>query len=229
MSWTEIRQLISRKLQRETNITVPYKLCDFRPAYGLIFSDLIREYDFWGFGDIDVIYGNIRKFMTEDLLSRHDFISVRDDYVTGFFSLVRNNEKMNTFFTKSKDYVKVFSGSEYYRFDECPYSLYWLLDRKVSIYDVKWEIESLCYLVMKYNDEKFIRAHFDFIVAEWMPGKMVWNNGTLTYRDQYELLLYHLIDFKKKNRPQNIIYENIPPVYYIDRDQIRFENRQKGE
>jgi hypothetical protein len=79
---------------------------------------------------------------------------------------------------------------------------------------------------MKYSDEKLIRSHFDFIVAEWTPGKMVWDRGTLTFHDTYEILLYHLIDFKKKNRAQNIIYENIPDVYYIDKDKIRFENKQ---
>src|SRR5688572_18268972 len=47
------------------DIKFPYKLCDFKPAYGLLFSDLLKEYEFWGHGDIDVIFGNIRSFITK--------------------------------------------------------------------------------------------------------------------------------------------------------------------
>ena len=46
-----------------------YKLCDFKPAYGTVFADYIKEYDFWGYCDVDVIFGNIRAFMTDELLA----------------------------------------------------------------------------------------------------------------------------------------------------------------
>ena len=39
----------------------PYKLCDFKPAYGEIFAQYLRNYDFWGCCDIDAIFGDIRK------------------------------------------------------------------------------------------------------------------------------------------------------------------------
>ena len=68
-----------------------YKLCDFKPAYGYIFSDYIKECDFWGYCDIDVIFGNIRAFMTDELLSEYDIISALHDYLTGCFALHRNN------------------------------------------------------------------------------------------------------------------------------------------
>lgn len=57
-----------------------YKLCDFKPTYGLIFSEYIAKYDFWGMGDIDVIYGNIRDFITEDVLNNNDIITVKHDF-----------------------------------------------------------------------------------------------------------------------------------------------------
>ena len=69
MSLREVSILASNKLNFEVNIDYPYKLCDLKPTYGYIFSDLLQPYDFWGFGDIDVIYGNIRGFITEELLS----------------------------------------------------------------------------------------------------------------------------------------------------------------
>ena len=41
----------------------PYKLCDFKPAYGEIFADELKDYDFWGHCDIDLVWGNIRNFI----------------------------------------------------------------------------------------------------------------------------------------------------------------------
>ena len=34
----------------------PYKLCDFKPAYGEIFADELKNYDFWGHCDIDLVW-----------------------------------------------------------------------------------------------------------------------------------------------------------------------------
>jgi hypothetical protein len=223
MSLSEIESLASRKLNLKTKIDVPYKLCDFRPAYGCIFSDYISDYDFWGFGDIDVIYGNIQKFITEELLASYDFISVRSDYVTGFFSLVRNTETMNTFFMRSKDYVRVFTNSEHFRFDECSFPLYALFRNGVSIYNVNWEneIESMTYLVKKANDEKLIRALFRFFVIEGAYGKMKWHKGNLIYNNKYIALLYHLIDFKKICPVYEIEYHNITDLYFIDSNRIQ--------
>ena len=56
----------AKALGFEVAIEFGYKLCDFKPAYGFIFSDYIKKYDFWGYCDIDVIFGNIRLFMTDE-------------------------------------------------------------------------------------------------------------------------------------------------------------------
>ena len=68
---SEINQLAKEKLELHVQITTGYKLCDFKPTYGILFSELLKGYDFWGHGDIDVIYGNIRKFMTEKVLQKN--------------------------------------------------------------------------------------------------------------------------------------------------------------
>jgi hypothetical protein len=41
----------------------PYKLCDFRPAFGEIFADELSGCDFWGHCDLDVIFGRIREHL----------------------------------------------------------------------------------------------------------------------------------------------------------------------
>ena len=36
-----------------------YKLCGCKPFYGVIHKEELRGYDYWGFGDIDLIYGDL--------------------------------------------------------------------------------------------------------------------------------------------------------------------------
>lgn len=86
--------LFTEKLGFEVQFTNPYKLCDFKPAYGFLFSSYIKEYDFWGVTDIDVIFGRIREFITNEILHTNEFISVRNDYPTGSFMLFKIHLKL---------------------------------------------------------------------------------------------------------------------------------------
>ena len=68
MSFIEVQQRIHQCFDAElapASVCVdrPYKLCDFKTAYGYIFADLFAGYDYWGFYDIDTIWGNILKFV----------------------------------------------------------------------------------------------------------------------------------------------------------------------
>lgn len=93
----------------------PYKLCDFRPAYGLVFQDLIKNYDFWGYCDLDIVLGDFSKFVTDDILNNYDKI-----YQHGHLSLYRNCKRVNYEFMSpyGMDYKKVFSTSVNCVFDE---------------------------------------------------------------------------------------------------------------
>lgn len=52
----------------------PYKLCDFRPLFGCIFDSYTKKYDFWGYCDCDLIFGDIRHFLSNDVLNNYDYI-----------------------------------------------------------------------------------------------------------------------------------------------------------
>ena len=70
----QFNRLATKKLGFDINIQDPYKLCDFKPAFGKIFEDYLKEYDFWGYSDIDLIYGNIPGFITSNILKQYDFL-----------------------------------------------------------------------------------------------------------------------------------------------------------
>nr|WP_315203110.1 DUF6625 family protein [uncultured Flavobacterium sp.] len=115
---SQFNKLATQKLDFEVVVQNPYKLCEFKPAFGLLFSEYLQEYDFWGMTDIDVIYGRIREFITPEILDNYDVICVRNDYITACCMLFRNTDYVNSLFKKSKDYEMVFTTSRYFGFDE---------------------------------------------------------------------------------------------------------------
>ena len=193
---SEIGMTAKEKLALEIDIKYPYKLCDFKPAYGLIFNELIDGYDFWGYGDLDVVFGNIRGFITDDLLDTYDVISVRHDFLTGYFQLFRNNELTINLFKYSKDYRKVFTSDKHYCFDETNFA-HKEFTENTPVPLIKCEIDSMMHVVKRLEEQGLIKPFFDFFVVEGLSGNLLWNNGKLYYKNKFEILLYHLIMFKK--------------------------------
>lgn len=107
----------TKALGMELTIPSPYKLCDFRSAYGVIYADYLQGYDFWGYGDIDLVYGRIRHFLTEDLLSQYDMFNA-----WGHLSLYRNCDFINNVFKEYHEgyiyYKDIYADSEHGFFDE---------------------------------------------------------------------------------------------------------------
>ena len=94
----------------------PYKLCEYKQAYGYILHDYIKDYDFWGFGDLDLVYGNLRSFLTQDVLT-HKFL-----LGWGHLTLLHNDEETNTYFMKQvegyQNFQDAFTTSKITFFDE---------------------------------------------------------------------------------------------------------------
>lgn len=172
----EIKQNGKKKLGFGICIDEPYKLCDFKPVYGYLFPEIINGYDFWGHGDIDVIFGNIRNFVTDKILEDHDLICVRHDFLSGYFTLFRNAKKMNELFKHSKDYKKVLTSCRHFCFDETNFAFDQFTDA-VPLHEIKSEIESMTHVVKRLHQKKIVNAYFDFHVIEGLPGRLKWQRG----------------------------------------------------
>lgn len=214
----EIKSIATEKLGFKVNIDYPYKLCDFKPSYGFLFPEIIKDYDFWGITDIDIVYGSIRNFMTEEILNNHDIISSRHDYITGSFCLFRNSDYVNRLFMKSKDYKMVFSSPVHYCFDECNF-LFEELKTGISILEINNPIQSMTYIIKKEEKESHLKAFFDFIIVEGLPGNIEWNKGRLIYKEMYEVMFYHLIEFKDSCINRKIL-KPIPSEYCFTKTSI---------
>jgi hypothetical protein len=108
----------------EISLGRPYKLCDFRPAFGEIFAAELAGYDFWGHSDLDVIFGRIRDHLPPAAF-RVDKILFQ-----GNFALYRNTPEAARWYRHEVgkiSYYDVMTTPEARHFDEWG-GIYWLLD-----------------------------------------------------------------------------------------------------
>lgn len=118
IAFDDYKSLISEALGIRVSAPNPYKLCDLRPALPYVHRDLVGKYDFVGFGDLDVIYGDIRAFYDAALLDRYDLLSSHADRVSGHLCLFRNTKEMITAFRRVPGWVKAFERPDNVTFDE---------------------------------------------------------------------------------------------------------------
>ena len=201
ISFTDMIEYIQRIYDFDINIDVPYKLCDFKVAYGEIFEDYIRGYDFWGYCDIDIIWGNIRHFITDDILEKYDKIGFQ-----GHSTLYRNTYENNRVYRNSvdglADYKRVFCSSGNFLFDETVItSIYNRLQIPQYTKTVFAHPSALHYsLYLKYLpvDEDYKNKHQ---ILEWDNG--ILNRICVSHgnTEKSELMYFHI--FKRKMKIQS--------------------------
>ena len=113
ITFSELKKLFESKFNTKIYLKTPYKLCDYKPYYGFLFSEYLKDYDFWGYCDCDLIFGNIRTFITDELLEKYDKLLRR-----GHFSLIRNSEDINQNFMAFDTYKTVITSPVIYGYDE---------------------------------------------------------------------------------------------------------------
>ena len=81
----EFKALAERKLGTFVNLQAGYKLCDLKPMTGVLFEDWLKGYDYWAFGDCDVMYGRQFDAWIEKVVSGgYEVATVQQDFVAGF-------------------------------------------------------------------------------------------------------------------------------------------------
>lgn len=118
VSFDEYCEFISEKLSIDFHPHNPYKLCAVRPFYGYIHKEEIKNYNFWGFGDVDLIFGNIKGFYSDELLAKYDVFSTHSDHVSGHFSILRNTEKYSNICFEIKEWRNILQSQEIHGLDE---------------------------------------------------------------------------------------------------------------
>lgn len=111
MSINEVKQRVSEFLKKEYNkevriddlITTNYKLVDFKIIFPLLFSEFIpaTPNDFVGWGDCDLIYGNLSNFIKFE--ENYDIIGG----FHGHFTAIKNNHAFKYLFKNIPNYFEL--------------------------------------------------------------------------------------------------------------------------
>lgn len=113
---------VSVSLSIEFTPANPYKLCDLKPALGHIHQEELQRYDFWAFGDLDLVYGDLRRHFTAERLARNDVFSTHRRRISGHCCLLRNTQRMRDAFRAARDWRTLLANREHVAFDESAFS-----------------------------------------------------------------------------------------------------------
>jgi hypothetical protein len=171
VGYREYCEHVAQALQIDFRPEQAYKLCDIKPALGLIHAAELAGYDFWGFGDLDLVYGNLRAYFDATRLARHDLFSTHARRISGHLCLIRNSEEMRIAFMRVKQWQFKLESPEHLAFDESAFSKVFLR-HKNSPHWVRW-------LAAQF-DPWLKRA--EFVEAYTTPnGKIPWLNDGRDY------------------------------------------------
>lgn len=121
MTFDGFRALASQKLGLTACHNSIRRLCDFKPMYGKIFEDYLRDYDYWAFGDCDIVFGPLFDEELKGAFEANvDVFSTQEHFTAGPFCMVRNNERGRMLFAQADNWREVvsFDGTNCIAFDE---------------------------------------------------------------------------------------------------------------
>lgn len=175
--------LASKKLGENINVKNTYKLCDYKTLYGKIYEDYLQEYKYWGFCDIDVIWGNLNTFVEEYISKGVDIISFGGEdidslhyRVAGPCTLVRNRYKNNMLFSNIPDIYEILNSEKCYSITEKQWDKIVKNDNDIKL--------KIIVGAQKHNDGKVWEE------AEWRKKGLFVPNGK-------EIAFYHML-YKNK-------------------------------
>lgn len=180
ISYISYCALVSERLGIKFSPPNPYKLCDIKPALGFIHSDYLIGYDFWAFGDIDVVYGDLRRYFTPARLARKDLFATHSRRISGHLCLLRNNIRMREAFKMIPKWQERYADPAHQALDEGAFS-------RLFIRHKNWP-ELFRRFAARFNKwaqcSEFIESHSTFSILangqRVVPERWVLCEGQLT-------------------------------------------------
>lgn len=209
ISFKEYCDFVSDKLKINFYPQSAYKLCDLKPFYGFIHKDELVNYHFWGFGDIDLIYGDLRSFITDDMLNKYDLITTHADRIAGHFTIIRNNSKYSYLCLKIKNWKQLLLEKNGKGLDEHHFTeLVWPSQRYIwMMFRIIRRISKIHYFSFFEPFNNILCSFSKCYIAELYTSPLpadgeIWkyylsNNKIISPRNNREIPYLHFLFFKK--------------------------------
>ena len=173
------------------------KLCDLKVTYGVIFADELKPFEFWGCSDLDIVWGDIRRFATDQILRTHDIFSSRKEKLSGHCTFYRNTPEVNRLFERIPEVRALLATSHYEHLDERELTKY--VRSGPRIY---WEEE----LATNAAYQKALKDE-----------SLTWRNGQTFGPDGRELMYIHFHKLKEDMHTIDFGGGDTPPSFRINR------------
>jgi len=228
-TFAKYKALVSSKLGINFNPDSPYKLCDIRPALGYIHQDIIEGFDYYGFGDIDVVYGNIRKFYTDDILT-YNCISSHRNRISGHLCLFKNTLLNKEVFFKIENWQSLFLDKNHLGIDESKLTKIYLRHKKYpewlrKIYGFHDPYQRSCYFKEQYSTILFPHPWVDGTMEH--PQLWYWRKGKLTNNKDgnREFMYLHFMNWKsslwlRKMWGDKAAWESLDKLNYVPKENV---------
>ena len=207
----EYIQRFKLKLGSDIQIPNPYKICDLRPFFGIIHEEDIKGYDFFGWSDVDILFGDIRRFYTNDILEKHEVLSSHHVRLAGHFALLRNSTNYKQIGYKIHNWKSALQNPEFVGIDEhgmtnaLTMTVFDKVSEKFGLSKNKRVLNSIRKL--KTRKFYFVEQHTTpFTLIPWIdgtvnsdqPNEWFYNQGSITNsRDGNRKFMYlHFMNFK---------------------------------
>ena len=213
MNLLEMKQRAETVLGFSVRLEKPYKCCDYKVIYGLIFRDYVSDYQYWGHCDFDLMFGDLQSFFDAYDLSAYDrFLPL------GHLSLYKNSEDVNYRFQSKgsiADYRVVYTSDDGFAFDEMPGLTKIYLENALPMFTQRIFAD----LASVYHRYRVIEEYTLDAKAKNYPHQLFfWENGK-TFRAYYQDGEVHqeeyiYIHFKKRpDFPVNFDIQNKNAFY----------------
>ena len=201
LGWSEFNELATRTIGLEVSLSSAQKLCDFKPAYGHLFEDLLEGWDYWGYSDLDVIYGDLRRYLTAARLHEYDVFTAQRSIWSGTLRCCRNDVRMRTLYRQSADFRTTLQAQQVLSFDECGKQWVQRLQGKPLGHDAT--CDSMTHVVHRLMADNTISACFTPAVVEQPElsdhsWRLRWQEGRLWFvGSRREAMYLHFHAFKQ--------------------------------
>lgn len=207
IAYADYCALVSSKLGITFRPDKAYKLCDIKPALGAVHEAELSKYDFWAFGDIDVVYGDLRAYFTARRLSRKDLFATHARRISGHLCLLRNTSLMRNAFRSIPNWQARYEDQCHHALDEGAFS-------RLFIRHKNWP-EPLRRFAARFNPwarcSEFIETHSTYTLHDdgrrVVPDAWFYRDGCLTNSELGAQALPYLHFMVWKNEA----WKGVPP------------------
>lgn len=199
-TFQQYKENVSEVLGIDFRQAVPYKLCDLKPFLGKLHAELISNCDFYGIADLDLIWGDLRRWFSAHRL-QYDLISCLSDRICGHCCLFRNTETHRRAYERIPHWQSLLADAKSHTLDESKLSKIYLRHRRYP----HWLRKLTGFLDPMQRSAYFEDGYATILTpGPWWNGRMdhpeywIWRPGSLTNTSDgpREFPYFHFMNWK---------------------------------